>query len=402
MIINRTLVMGMIGISLILWGCGGGSSSPQVSYNEPIVSLSGNVADGYLIGAKVCLDKNNDGLCGAEDVATVSGVNGNYTLMGLQGVAWLPILVEVNMTTVDQDTQQPIMGTYTLKKALGQSTGFISPLTTLVASELDLNRTLTLEQAHQFIQTDLGLSISLFDDYIGRSGEYLRAHTLAQWIAKNMVYGEQNIETNASAQGLSLVAQTRHILRLELHHQIRQQLSLMRQAILQGDSTYVCTFHFEDLNSSLAKIRTTLQTVLTQEQQDVLSYMWNEEKMARDVYRALYRQWGVTIFDTIAKSEQLHMDMVASLSARYGMTLPTDQEGVFSLSEIQSLYATLISQGTRTSQDALRVGQIIEQTDIADLDARLALGTQDMQTMFIQLKEASLRHLSAFNRLVGG
>ena len=38
-----------------------------------------------------------------------------------------------------------------------------------------------------------------------------------------------------------------------------------------------------------------------------LSFMREEEKLARDVYITLYNKWGVNIFTNISSSEQTHM-----------------------------------------------------------------------------------------------
>ena len=69
-------------------------------------------------------------------------------------------------------------------------------------------------------------------------------------------------------------------------------------------------------------------------------YMWEEEKLARDVYLELYDQWGHRVFGNISSSEQRHMDGVYSLLAKYGVAVKVDpnQRGVYSLPEIQSLY----------------------------------------------------------------
>ena len=49
--------------------------------------------------------------------------------------------------------------------------------------------------------------------------------------------------------------------------------------------------------------------------EDGLLYMREEEKLARDVYLALYERWGARTFLNIAKAEQQHMDAVGALLA---------------------------------------------------------------------------------------
>ena len=47
-----------------------------------------------------------------------------------------------------------------------------------------------------------------------------------------------------------------------------------------------------------------------------LQYMREEEKLARDVYLALYATWKMPVFSNIAASEQRHMDVVLTLLTR--------------------------------------------------------------------------------------
>jgi hypothetical protein len=57
-----------------------------------------------------------------------------------------------------------------------------------------------------------------------------------------------------------------------------------------------------------ATLDTTLSAIvpgtLSPEEAAGLAYMREEEKLAHDVYLALYEQWGSTIFRSIASSEQ--------------------------------------------------------------------------------------------------
>jgi hypothetical protein len=53
--------------------------------------------------------------------------------------------------------------------------------------------------------------------------------------------------------------------------------------------------------------------VISANDQQALIYMREEEKLARDVYIVLGDKWGLRIFQNIAKSEQIHTDMVKNL-----------------------------------------------------------------------------------------
>ncbi len=138
---------------------------------------------------------------------------------------------------------------------------------------------------------------------------------------------------------------------------------------------------------------------LSEEEAAALLYMREEEKLARDVYTALYEQWGVSVFQTIASSEQAHMDSILTLLERYGLTDPAStQAGVFTNPDLQALYTQLVATGSLSLADALKVGGAIEEIDILDLDERLAMtDNADIQQVFNSLLKGSYNHLRAFS-----
>lgn len=147
---------------------------------------------------------------------------------------------------------------------------------------------------------------------------------------------------------------------------------------------------------------TTVQ--LTEEQKYTLLYMYQEEKVARDVYiyyNGLYPDENT--FAYIQLSEQRHMDVVEALCIKYGVDISNVDEndiGVFILPELQTLYDNLIVPGTPpdgTLLDALNVGKLIEETDITDLEEAAIGMPQDVVRVFENIKEGSLNHLDAFN-----
>ena len=134
------------------------------------------------------------------------------------------------------------------------------------------------------------------------------------------------------------------------------------------------------------------------EKQD-LTFMREEEKLARDVYLALYEQWGLTPFSNISSSEQQHMDALLQLLKKYRLPDPAAGLvlGEFANKELQALYNSLIEQGTRSDVDALQVGGIIEETDILDLQDALARNDNtDIDTVYGRLQCGSRNHLRAF------
>jgi hypothetical protein len=128
-----------------------------------------------------------------------------------------------------------------------------------------------------------------------------------------------------------------------------------------------------------------------------LLYMREEEKLARDVYNALYAVWGQPTFQNIASSEQAHMDEIKLLLDRYGLTDPALAPGQFTDASLQTLYNQLVAQGSTSLADALKVGAVIEEIDILDLQTRVAqTDNADIQLVFNNLMNGSYNHLKAF------
>lgn len=130
-------------------------------------------------------------------------------------------------------------------------------------------------------------------------------------------------------------------------------------------------------------------------------YMREEEKLARDVYDRLGGLWGIPIFSNIARSEETHMDAMLVLIDRYSLSDPVgdDTPGVFEDPALQSLYDDLVEAGSASLADAFRVGALIEELDIADLEERLAMtDNTDVRIVYQNLMKGSRNHLRSFYR----
>ncbi|NJE75703.1 DUF2202 domain-containing protein [Thermococcus sp. ES12] len=142
---------------------------------------------------------------------------------------------------------------------------------------------------------------------------------------------------------------------------------------------------------------------LSQDEIDVILYMREEEKLARDVYLVLYNETGLPVFQNIARSEQTHMDMVLSLIEKYNLSDPVDgmTVGEFNSTEMQELYEELVSKGSESELEALKVGALIEEIDIKDLKEWLKrTDNEDVKAVFESLMAGSENHLRAFTRLM--
>lgn len=136
-----------------------------------------------------------------------------------------------------------------------------------------------------------------------------------------------------------------------------------------------------------------------QERKDIL-FMWEEEKLARDVYLELFDIWGARVFSNISASEQNHMDSIGGLLDKYQIEPSIDgsQRASFSFAELESLYEQLVADGAQSRQAAIEVGVRIEQLDIDDLKSRIQTARADAKLIYERLLKASYNHLAAFER----
>ena len=137
---------------------------------------------------------------------------------------------------------------------------------------------------------------------------------------------------------------------------------------------------------------------LTAYEADQITFMKEEEKLARDVYTTLGTHWNLAVFTNIARSEQTHMDRMDGLLTTYSLPDPASaQVGVFTNPVLQQLHDRLVATGMVSLRAALGVGEMIEITDINDLSALIEATTlSDVIFTADRLRSASYNHLAAF------
>jgi hypothetical protein len=142
---------------------------------------------------------------------------------------------------------------------------------------------------------------------------------------------------------------------------------------------------------------------ITSEETADLIYIRELEKLARDVYTVMDQQWGKSVFENIAVSEQRHMDAILRLLGHYSIADPvgTNGPGVFANEELGILYTELVERGKISLEEAYLVGVLIEETDIEDLNSALArTEKRNIELVYENLLNASENHLSSFNKLL--
>ncbi|MGE0072573.1 MAG: DUF2202 domain-containing protein [Thiomonas sp.] len=156
--------------------------------------------------------------------------------------------------------------------------------------------------------------------------------------------------------------------------------------------------HIAQLRSAIAA---SPRTPLSRAEEEDLLLMREEEKIARDVYLRLYERWGIRPFGNISGAEQAHMDAMLALLDHYGLPDPARNlpVGQFRRTDLQALYARLIEQGMRSEADAVRVGLLVEELDIADLQQAAARTDKAaIRAVYAELERGSRNHLRAFYR----
>lgn len=132
-----------------------------------------------------------------------------------------------------------------------------------------------------------------------------------------------------------------------------------------------------------------------------MTFMREEEKLARDVYLKLAETWDLAPFVAISGAEQRHMNAMLRLLSRYQLPDPTVGRllGEFADPGLQALYDALVAQGEQSPAAALMVGALIEEVDIEDLAAALERTTKpDVHAVYENLGCGSRNHLRAFAR----
>jgi hypothetical protein len=125
----------------LLVGCGGGGGGSS-STPEPVVDTStqmkGVVLDGYLVGAKVCLDLNTNWVCDSGEPSAISSAGGQFTLDIAPLKYWETykslVLAEVGPDARDEGSGKTLreqgLSAYALASAGGPS-AVLSPINTL-------------------------------------------------------------------------------------------------------------------------------------------------------------------------------------------------------------------------------------------------------------------------------
>ncbi len=144
------------------------------------------------------------------------------------------------------------------------------------------------------------------------------------------------------------------------------------------------------------------QTVLSDAQKNNLAELYNEEKLAHDIYQQFYLQHNYTPFSHITAAEEYHMSRVAEVMVSYKLTVPQLAPGVFDIVKFQTAYDEWLPKGLADGQEACMIAAYIEEMDILDLLHAInnIAEADDIEAMYQELMSGSENHLRAYNRFL--
>tara|TARA_B110000046_G_scaffold185820_1_gene229573 strand:+ start:5657 stop:7522 length:1866 start_codon:yes stop_codon:yes gene_type:complete len=189
-----------------LVACGGGGASglddDDIKLEQP--AIAGKVIDGYISGATVCLDLNNNYTCDPDEPNALSGAGGSYTFTyegtipeGIQILADIPIgAVDEDLGVVDKP--------YSML-APAANPEVVTPLTTLVSQEIQSSAgQLTPEEAEKSVKLMLGIDESeslLGNDFVANEDADLQE--TATFVAEVLAVAKDAITNNPATSELT-------------------------------------------------------------------------------------------------------------------------------------------------------------------------------------------------------
>ncbi len=208
-------------------GCGGGGGQTGAA-------ISGRLMDGYVRGALVCLDVNQNLKCDAGEPATITGNGGAFTLYPLKDTSTASLLLVAEIGTGAEDSDapgQPMAATRML--GFANKPAVVSPLTTVVASYVHEGQSMSDAEAHARTLLGVASTFNLSADYIA-SGD-TAAHALAQAVNTVMAsaVGNATINTKAFLDTVTTVKDSLRGSSAELQAALGQTFN--KDSVLVGD-----------------------------------------------------------------------------------------------------------------------------------------------------------------------
>ncbi|GMG91441.1 MULTISPECIES: hypothetical protein [Cupriavidus] len=188
---------------LTLAGCGGSGDGTTAGPDSGLPTtqpaatsnISGKAIDGYLVGAKVCLDTNDNGVCDAGEPNTTTNADGSYNLVAEGAVIGKKLLVVVDANT--KDLSRPnysFPASFTLSSVVSDLQGQnVTPLTTMQIALVEGGK--GADTATKTVIGLVGGAVNLAGDYIANG------NTAAATFAASVVDKVVEIASTRSGDG---------------------------------------------------------------------------------------------------------------------------------------------------------------------------------------------------------
>lgn len=194
---SRRILLTAVAIStLAACGGGGGSGTPTTA------TLSGTVVDGYIEGAKVCLDVNANGACDNGEPSATTDASGKYKLdVGTINTSGLNIIADIPDTAKDSDDNgqtlaQAGKSAYTMLTTASEPT-VVTPLTTLIAGKVKTD-SVSIAVAKTRVLEELGLppETNPHEDHVAAGNTVV--HGAARQVAAQLQKAQQDLPQNTA------------------------------------------------------------------------------------------------------------------------------------------------------------------------------------------------------------
>lgn len=161
-------------------------------------------------------------------------------------------------------------------------------------------------------------------------------------------------------------------------------------------------------NTNINDSSSSLSTELSAEEIAGLLFMREEEELARDLYLDIYaaKDDRLQVFKNISdNAETKHAEAIRVLLLKYGIDDPsTGVHNTYTDPGLQALYDQLLNIAVGSDDlAALRVGALVEETDIRDILAhqlRVATVHEDIIATYENLLCGSRNHLRSFAKQI--
>ncbi|MPY21078.1 hypothetical protein [Shewanella sp. YLB-07] len=186
-------------LTSFLAACGGAEpDSKLTSTTEPVIpknTLTGVALDGYLKGARVCIDLNHNLYCDSHDGESVlTGATGEFTLAVTgENLSRYSVIVEaIPNQTVDMDNPDKKIDKAFVLSAPATQAALVTPFTSLITT-IAAQRGTHFDTAKLILAQLLAIDAeNLMSDYVaGQDRIDKELHLLAQGLTKIMQAGEQ-------------------------------------------------------------------------------------------------------------------------------------------------------------------------------------------------------------------